>query len=615
MNFAALRFLARSLVVFFAFLTAAPLAAQDQPAQPDQGGQAWVQIEAQPDQLAAQERAGAWAAVFPDVQGYSLGADWYGIALGPYDQATAEAKLRELKRENLIPRDSFIADGSQFGAMFWPEAGAAPTDVTDPLAAETPAAEDPLVQSVLEPDATANAAPEVAPEPVIPEPVVVEETPEEARAAESELTQEQREELQAALAWYGFYDARIDGSFGRGTRASMAAWQEAQGFEPTGVLTTKQRDNLTAAYQSEQSAYRFETITEDESGIEVTIPGAMVAFDHYEPPFVHFKATDGSQTRLILISSPGEEATLSGLYDTLQTLEIMPSNGPRELTGSSFTLRGESADLVTVAEASAKKGAVKGWMLSYAPADAQKMERVISTLQASFRPVGDRSLDPGMVPLDDTARQGLMAGLEVKHPKLSRTGFYADADGAVVTTVEAVAQCGRIVLDGVTDATVAAQDAKSGVAVLKPSSPLAPSIYATFPAAAPAPGGEVAVAGYSYEDKLSAPVLTFGTLAEAGGLDGETGVNRLAITTLAGDAGGPVLGDDGSVLGMLLPRPAQDKRVLPEDVAYAVDLQTLAAQLGAAGVTPAPATAAAALTPEALSQQALGMTVLVSCYE
>lgn len=43
----------------------------------------WIQIEAQPNLNAATERARAYAADLPDVNGFSLGGGWYGIALAP----------------------------------------------------------------------------------------------------------------------------------------------------------------------------------------------------------------------------------------------------------------------------------------------------------------------------------------------------------------------------------------------------------------------------------------------------------------------------------------------------------------------------------------------------
>ena len=53
-----------------------------------------------------------------------------------------------------------------------------------------------------------------------------------------------RKELQIALQWEGYYRSLIDGAFGPGTRGAMRGWQEDNGFEPTGVLTTRQRDIL-----------------------------------------------------------------------------------------------------------------------------------------------------------------------------------------------------------------------------------------------------------------------------------------------------------------------------------------------------------------------------------
>jgi peptidoglycan hydrolase-like protein with peptidoglycan-binding domain len=82
------------------------------------------------------------------------------------------------------------------------------------------------------------------------EPAVVDETLAEARASEAALDRGEREMLQIALKWAGFYNSSIDGAFGRGTRASMSAWQDANGYTNTGVLTTLQRADLLAQYNA-----------------------------------------------------------------------------------------------------------------------------------------------------------------------------------------------------------------------------------------------------------------------------------------------------------------------------------------------------------------------------
>jgi peptidoglycan hydrolase-like protein with peptidoglycan-binding domain len=491
--------------------------------------EAWLQIEALPSLTEAQDRARSYATLFPDVAGFQVAQDWYGIALGPYTPEAAQSRLATLKQDGMIPGDSFITDGAAHGLQFWP-VGQMSEPAVDP-AVEAEVLVDPLMEPLVDPLAEALVDPLVD----------AEETPKQAKKSEAALSREDRMALQQAMAWYGFYEAAVDGSFGAGTRKSMAAWQEANGFEATGVLTTTQRATLMGNFDADQAEFGFATVTEAEAGIEITLPMALVQFDHYEPPFVHYAEKDGSGVRVILISEPGDQSSLAGLYDILQTLEVVPAAGERGKSENSFTINAQSDTVQSYAYAETKSGMVKGYLVVWKPADADRMARILPVLQASFRAVGDTALDPGLVPMDAATRAGLLAGMDVKTPKLSRSGFYVDAAGTVVTTVEAVAQCGRITIDRDTDAVVLAQDAASGIAVLTPKVALSPVAFASFQTGAVRLGSEVSAAGYSYEDKLPAPVLTFGTLEEDKGLNGEAGVVRLSIPVLPGDAGGTAM--------------------------------------------------------------------------
>lgn len=563
--------------------------------------QAWIQVEAQPTLAEAEERARAYAAAFPDVVGYRLGSRWYGVALGPYSRDQAQQRLSELLGENLIPRDAYISDGTNFREQFWPVGGAAPvvTPEPDPVA-EAPAESEPLAAAPVEP------APAAEP---------VEETAAEARRSEAALTREEREDLQRALQWEGFYSAAIDGAFGPGTRRSMADYQTAMGLEPTGILTTRQRATLVANWQADLAEFGFDTVTEAESGIEITLPLGLVAFDHYEPPFVHYMPKTDGGMRVILISQPGDKAALYGLYDILQTLTIIPMQGERSRNERSFEINGTSATTQSYAYAETKAGLVKGYILVWSPDQAEQAGRVLGQMKASFRAVGNRALDPGMVPMADAARRGLLAGLELRRPATSASGFFVDSAGSVVTSAATVAQCGRITLEGGAEATVIASDAATGLALLKPKTAFAPTSVAALQLSPDRVGAEVAVAGYAYGDALPAPVLTFGTLEDIKGLNGETGLKRLGIATLPGDVGGPVLDGTGAVLGMLLPRETGGSRVLPEGVEFAAASAVIAGLMTGSGVKPTESPAAGALAPEDLTRKAMGMTVLVSCWE
>lgn len=563
--------------------------------------QIWLQIEAQPTLREAEDRARAYTGAFPDVVGFQLNTGWYAITLGPYAPEAGAAKLAAMKSERLVPGDSFIAFPGSFRRQFWPVAA---TGSTLPTINATPTPE-----TVTEP----LRAPEIIAAPVAPI-GLPDETPAEARRSESALSREDREALQTALQWFGFYTSTIDGAFGPGTRAAMAAWQEANAADPSGILTSAQRATLLAGYGRAQAELGLQLVSEPEAGIEITLPLALVGFDHYAPPFVHFTERNGSGVSVVLISQPGDQSSLFGLYDTLQTLSMMPLAGARERGERSFFITGQSATLESHTYAELSNGMIKGYMLTWKPQDGERMARVLATMQKSFRPTGERALDPGLVPLSEETRRGLLSGLEVRRPTLSRSGFYVDAAGMVLTTPEATQSCGRITLDGDTEADVILSDAAFGIALLRPRKALAPRAIAELLTTSSRIGGEVAVSGYSYEGALNAPTLTFGTLEDTAGLQGEAGLNRLSLEALPGDVGGPVFDATGAVLGMLLPRPAQGTRQLPTDVNFAASASVLATVLAQAGITPTASSRQAAMAPEDLSMTAGGMTVLVSCW-
>ncbi|MCR8550703.1 serine protease [Salipiger sp. P9] len=559
----------------------------------------YIQIEAQPSLTQAEEALRGYAGTLEDVNGFSLGAGWYGIALGPYAPEDAGPLLRELRRDGRIPRDSYLAASTEYRDQFWP-VGAGLTAVQPvPLPVpEAPAAEAPAQTAEL---------------PVVPaEPEVLDETPREARASEAALTRGQREMLQVALKWAGVYNAGIDGAFGRGTRAAMADWQSANGYETTGVLTSLQRAALLKQYNAVLEGMEMTPVTDVRAGISIELPLGAVTFDRYEAPFAIYEPTGDLAAQVLLISQPGDRQTLGGLYEIMQTLEIVPLEGPRERRRDGFTLTGSNARIASHTEVTLRDGQIKGYTLIWPAGDEERRERVLALMNASFS-TSDAVLDPAEVS-DAGQAVDLVSGMKIRQPKATVSGFFVTDAGTVVTAAEAVASCGRITLDDVYEATVAASDAALGVAVLRPDTALAPRRVAAFRGDTPRLKSEIAVAGYPFGGVLSAPTLTFGSLEDMKGLAGETELERLALAAQPGDAGGPVLDAGGAVLGMLLPKP-ESGQTLPGDVAFAADAEALRAFLTRAGVQSAETRGEGAMAPEDLTAEATDITVKVSCWE
>lgn len=590
----------------------------------------WVQIEAQPSLNAALTRARVYAGQLEDVNGFALGGGWYGIAVGPYRRADAELVLRQYVRDRLVPRDSFIQLSNRLRQQFWP-VGAnvlnngvieAPDSVATPdapataetgtPAAATQAPADAIAtdETAPAPDATTQTVAAEEPEVIAPEPP--DETRREALASERELTRDQKKDLQIALQWAGFYNAAIDGSYGRGTRNSMAAWQAENGYDATGVLTTLQRAALIKQYNSVLDGLDMRVVRDAKAGIEVMMPTAEVKFEKYEPPFAQYNSAGDIGARVLLISQAGDQDTLFGLYDIMQTLEIVPLDGPRQRKKNSFELIGENGRFISQTQARLENGEIKGFTLIWPAGDEDRRRRVLGEINKTFARL-DGALDPAEGANEDQAID-LVAGLQIRKPKISRSGFFIDGSGTVATTSQAVQSCGRLTIDGDTDAQVVADDTARGIAIIKPTSALAPLAVAKFGVTVPRLQSEVSVAGYSYEGVLSAATLTFGKLADLKGLRGEPELKRLAMTAQAGDAGGPVFDASGNVIGMLMPAP-EGAQQLPQDVSFALENAVIAEVASDAGLSLTAADSGGTIAPRDLTLAAQGMTVLVSCWE
>ncbi|MEM7753991.1 MAG: trypsin-like peptidase domain-containing protein [Pseudomonadota bacterium] len=539
--------------------------------------QSWVQIEAQRGIPRALERAQAYANILPDVNAFRTGSNWNAIALGPFaTEDDARRRLLELRAARLVPSDSFVSDGQTFRERIFGTG----------------------IAVVIE----------QAPAPVL-EPG--EETPAQARQAERGLTREDRALVQTALRFEGFYNSIIDADFGPATRRAMSAWQAANGFEATGIMTTLQRRDLIDGYQSVISSLGIAPVVDQAAGIEIDLPAALVSFDRYEAPFAHYEPVTEDGVKVVLISLTGDATTLAAYFDIMQMLEAVPTEGERNLGRESFTIEGRNSTIQSHTFARRAGNAVKGFSLIWPVGDDKRFRLALDAMKASFRTT-DSVLPDGMGSgIQDI---DLLAGLEIRRPEKSRSGFYIASDGTVLTTADAVRECLRVTLDEDVEVDVVAEDGPLGLALLRPRDVLAPLSVARLAVDEPRLQSDVAVAGFSFGGLLTAPTLTFGTLSDLKGLDGDPQVQRLSIDSAPGDTGGPVFAGSGAVVGMLLDESDDGTRQLPGDVAFAADAPVLAEFLAANGITPAATDIGTPIPPEDLTLLASDLTVLVSCW-
>ncbi|MEM8536775.1 MAG: serine protease [Pseudomonadota bacterium] len=568
--------------IVISFVWVLPVTAQNQ---------LWVQIEARQTLSEATERARFYARQFDDVQGYYLGRGFYGIVLGPYSDALARQELRRLLNAGRIPSDSYLQNGRRFEQQFWPVGGgtvqpSAPLDAVTPPPTEL--RQEPLTGPI--------------------------ETPSEARVSEGNLSRNEREELQKALRWAGFYNAAIDGAFGRGTRRAMEDWQVFNQFQPTGILTTRQRQLLLQQYNQDLVDVGMAPLRDIQAGIAMQIPTAVVAFDGYDPPFAKFKGESGlPRAQVVLISQSGDSSMLRGLYEVMQTLDIVPVDGPRRLRADSFFIEGIDSAIHSFTQVALQQGEIKGFTLVWPAGDDRRRARVLEAMQESFTSL-DGTLDPNMNPPSAEQSIDLVSGLAVRQPDWSRSGIFVSADGVVVTSDVDLDVCERITLDRETPVEVAATFPDHGLAVLRPTVPIAPLSVAEFAGSLPRLQDRIGVAGYPFDGALTAPTMIFGNVIDLRDLGGDTRSYRLSVRTQNSNAGGPVLDQTGAVLGMLLPRRNSALQALPEDVQFALTAQMITGLMESAGLTPRTRQTTKALGNVALQRVGSEISVLVSCW-
>ena len=267
---------------------------------------------------------------------------------------------------------------------------------------------------------------------------------------------------------------------------------------------------------------------------------------------------------------------------------------------------------VSETHVSLRDGQIKGFTVVWPAGDEERRRRLITIMETSL--VRNREVLSPEVGSNEQAID-LIAGLKVRVPKISQSGFFIDLKGTVITSSKAVADCIRVTLEDNKDAEVIALDNTVGIAVIKPSEPLAPLGVAEFSLSQPLLNTEVTASGYSFDGTLDAPSVTYGKLSDLRGLSGETNMTRLALKALPGDAGGPVLDSNGGVLGMLLPKPTSKDRSLPDDVNFVVNHKTLQEILAGSGMAGKISSSTTPIDALDLSKKAAGMTALVRCWD
>lgn len=549
----------------------------------------WILVEAHDSADAALERILVYKTFFPEVSGYATPDGALGVWLGPFTELEGDFLLGQFQQNGLIPETSELLSTVDLRAQFYPVVSqGSPAKQTLP---------DTLVPV----------------ETIEPAEIIDTETPQQARASERALSLDVKKQLQVALREQGFYSGAIDGIYGRGTRGSMSRWQEANGLEPTGVLTTVQREALLNQYYAVLSDLGMRFVEDQAAGIRIEMPTNVVAFEGYTPPFAHYPSKDGSVAEIHLISQPGDRASLYALFDVMETLSIVPLDGRRKKNRNNFILTGTNDRIISHTQAFLSGGQIKGYTIVWPADQPEQAAKLIERMAASF------SVTPSVLPRGADTQiepgQSDIGGLEIRKASATVSGVFINDGGMVLTTSAIGPQCGQVTIFDDVDYRVVRHAPDIGVSLLAPGGTVEPQGFAKIQGLPSKLDTRAILAGYSFGGMLNAPTLTYGNVEASTGLLGEQHLDRMAMTHFDADVGAAVFNSSGDVMGILNPSDLGDGRQLPAGVSFVTDNLAIGEFLKEAG---APYSVNLTNSPKSgveLERISRDVAVWISCWE
>lgn len=421
------------------------------------------------------------------------------------------------------------------------------------------------------------------------------------------LTAEETGLLQGALVASGDYRGALDGAWSAQTRSALADYAERDFDDDARNVHAAA---LYIAFAEALVRDDWQQIDLEDLGVSLALPTALLGAPEAIDGVRRWRSVSGGISVQALRQSPEEARFWHGFAlgknavpealaiertgDVLLTAGLL-DDGRRFFTRSDRIAGAWSTVSVAIDPfeplaidligASVRPGAAAAWELPRRGRLAALVEATLALLgetdAVALRDAEASWGDP--VPpqtISRTADGGEMLG--------SGTGFYL-ADRIIVTAQHVVAGCNRVRLRDGTPLTLVAEDVELDVAALAAPGP-APAWLTLAGGAAPRLGQPVHAFGFPYYALAGTSLnLTSGNISALAGIDDDGRFFSFTAPVQPGNSGGPLVGQGGEVMGVVVARLSEDFIVdatgtIPQNVNYALGNRELLDFLERSGV-------------------------------
>lgn len=437
------------------------------------------------------------------------------------------------------------------------------------------------------------------------------------------LTQQDKRFLQTALAFEGHYSGLLDGDWGRISQRALQDytlqtfgtpaedWHMA--FLAWSFFDRYQQDGWDMRYFAPM-------------GMSVLLPDKTLIND---PPSNNFVNLRHARSSLSISLGILTERTAQSVHDftlrqhlsrtepyrvrkrNIAVTSVTESDGSSLYTRSNFIngawstimLSADQGDHAVLMAVAASISIGRAAPISTTP-NGRLEQAIMRTIALLENEDFDNTPAP---PAQDTARpEGTRSG----------SGFIVSPQGHVLTNAHVVDGCQTITIDGTSAKLIESSD-DFDLALLQ-STGLQGRTSAVFSASPAVLNSDVTAVGYPYAGLLGGLNVTRGAVSSLKGLGGDSTTMQITAPVQTGNSGGPLLGAQGQVVGVVVSKLDVLKMVevtgdIPQNVNFAVRGEIAKLFLAQNGVTPKLDLSNDPMSPEALAAAAQDFTAFIAC--
>ena len=444
------------------------------------------------------------------------------------------------------------------------------------------------------------------------------------------LTQDDKRFLQAALAFEGVYNGLLDGAWGTISQRALEKYSrrefgtESQDWHMA-MLALAFADRLEV---DGWNLHYFESIN-----MSVMLPMKTLITDPASDSFVNFRH---SRSSLAISVGRLSRRSAQNVHD-FTIKQHRPSNKPYSVRKPNFAVSsGTKADGSTLyTRSNLLNGAWSTIMVSANRRDKALLNAVtasIATGRASKIDVTrgghlERTIRKALSLAADIEAQTSKSTEKNRNPEpptravtsngtSSGTGFFVSEAGHVLTNAHVVSECHTITVDG-SNARLLVSSDDFDLAILQTPKPQSKKV-AVFSASPARLNSDVTAIGYPYVGLLGGLNVTRGSVSSLKGLRGDATTMQISAPVQSGNSGGPLLGADGEVVGVVVAKLNAKKVAdtlgdVPQNVNFAVRGEIAKLFLAQNGVDPILGLADDIVRPEAIAEIASSFTVYIEC--